>query len=133
MPTNETHGDFGDILRHAGPRLGPICTALRKRIASLDKDFVEVVWPRQHIASFGVGPKKMTEHYAYIGVQDSYVNLGFYHGASLPDPKGLLEGTGKNLRHVKIREAAGVRDPAIAELLRAAISNRRGRPRESSV
>jgi hypothetical protein len=32
-----------------------------------------------------------------------YVNLGFYQGALLVDPKRLLEGTGKGLRHVKIR------------------------------
>jgi hypothetical protein len=45
----------------------------------------------------------MTEHYAYIGVQKSHVNLGFYYGAILPDPDGLLEGRGKKLRHLKIR------------------------------
>ena len=124
MPADKTHGKFGDIVRHAGPRLAPLCRALRGRIASLDQDFVEVVWPRQKIASFGVGPKKMTEHYAYIGVQGSHVNLGFYYGTSLPDPKGLLEGTGKKLRHVKIADAAGARDPAVVALLRDAIEDR---------
>jgi hypothetical protein len=91
----------------------------------LDKDFVEVVWLRQGIASFGVGPKKMTEHYAYIGIQSSYVNLGFYHGATLRDPTHLLEGTGKRLRHVKIRTDAEAKNAAIAALLRDAIDDRR--------
>jgi hypothetical protein len=98
---------------------------LRNLVASLDKDFVEVVWLRQEIASFGVGPKKMTEHYAYIGIQSSYVNLGFYHGAALRDPTHLLEGTGKRLRHVKIRTDAEVKNAAIAALLRNAIDSRR--------
>jgi len=124
MPTNETHGRFDDVLRAAGPRLRPLCKALRDLIASLDDDFIEVVWPRQGIASFGVGHRKMTEHYAYIGVQGSHVNLGFYHGASLRDPTGLLEGTGKSLRHVKIREAAGVRNAGVVALLREAIADR---------
>jgi hypothetical protein len=125
MPVNKTHGSFDDLLRTAEPRLGPLCRALRSLIAALDKDFVEVVWPRQEIASFGVGPKKMTEHYAYIGIQGSYVNLGFYHGTSLRDPTGLLEGTGKRLRHVKIRDAAELKNPALAALLREAIDDRR--------
>ena len=125
MPINKTHGSFEDILRAAGPRLRPLCQALRNLVASLDKDFVEVVWLRQGIASFGVGPKKMTEHYAYIGIQSSYVNLGFYHGAALRDPTHLLEGTGKRLRHVKIRTDAEGKNAAIAALLRNAIDNRR--------
>jgi hypothetical protein len=125
MPINNTHGSFEDILCAAGPRLRHLCQALRNLVASLDKDFVEVVWLRQEIASFGVGPKKMTEHYAYIGIQSSYVNLGFYHGAALRDPTHLLEGTGKRLRHVKIRTDAEAKNPAIAALLRNAIENRR--------
>jgi hypothetical protein len=124
MPTNETHGNFADILKLAGPPLGNICRALRSLIVSLDKEAVEIVWPRHGIASFGVGPKKMTEHYAYIGVQDGYVNLGFYHGASLPDPAHLLEGTGKKLRHIKVRTVAEVKQPAVAALLRKAIADR---------
>jgi hypothetical protein len=124
MSANQTHGSFEDVLRAAGPKLRPLCRALRNLIGSLDADFVEVVWPRQGIASFGVGPRKMSEHYAYISVQGSYVNLGFYHGASLRDPSGLLEGTGRRLRHVKIRDASSVRKAALAALLREAIGDR---------
>src|ERR1700733_8492234 len=120
MAVNETHGNFEDILVNAKPELRRICEALRHLIVSLHKGFVEVVWPKQRIASFGVGPKKMTEHYAYIGVQGSHVNLGFYHGASLPDPKGLLEGTGKELRHVKLRDVAAAKSDAVTALLREA-------------
>jgi hypothetical protein len=122
---NPTHGTFDDIVVSATPKLRPICESLRRVIVSLHRDFVEVVWPRQKIASFGVGPKKMTEHYAYIAVLGSHVNLGFYHGASLTDPSGLLEGTGKNLRHVKLRDVTSTKSPAITALLRQAIADRR--------
>ena len=67
----------------------------------------------------------MSEHYAYIAVQASHVNLGFYHGASLLDPDGLLEGTGKQLRHVKIRDLSLAKGPAVAKLLHLAIAERR--------
>src|SRR5713101_2179195 len=122
---NPTHGIFNDVLVGAKPGLRPICKSLRRTIASLHKDFVEIVWPRQKIASFGIGPKKMTEHYAYIAVQVSHVNLGFYHGALLNDPSGLLEGTGKELRHVKLRDVDFAKRPAITALLRQAIADRK--------
>jgi hypothetical protein len=92
----------------------------------------EVVWPKQKIVSFGVGPKKMTEHYAYIAVQRSHVNLGFYHGASLTDPSSLLEGTGKELRHVKLRDVASTKNAAVPALLLQAIVERRRRATEQS-
>lgn len=122
---NDTHGTFDDILASARPELRPVCKSLRRLISSLHKNFLEVVWPKQRIASFGVGPKKMTEHYAYIAVQSSHVNLGFYHGASLSDPAGLLEGTGAMLRHVKLRSVDDTKARAVAALLREAIADRK--------
>jgi len=122
---NDTHGTFDDILATARPQLRPVCKALRSLIASSHSGFVEVVWPRQRIASFGVGSKKKTEHYAYIGVQGSHVNLGFYHGTSLADPAGLLEGTGKELRHLKLSNVSQVKRPVVVALIREAISERK--------
>lgn len=49
-----------------------------------------------------------------------HVNLQFYRGARLPDPSGLLEGTGKRMRHVKLRHARDVRTPGVKALVRAA-------------
>lgn len=125
MVTQKTHGTFEDILVMATPKHRQVCETLRRLIASLHKGFVEVVWPNLKIASYGVGPKKMTEHYAYIAVYGSHVNLGFYHGASLTDPTGLLEGTGKKLRHIKLDDVSTATSPAVAALLRAAIADRR--------
>ena len=125
MTSKATYGQFEDILAMASPELRPVCVALRKLIENLDKDVVEIVWLNQKIASYGVGPKKMSEHYAYIAVQGSHVNLGLYHGTSLADPNLLLEGTGKELRHIKLREASAVNSKAIADLIRQAIINRK--------
>ncbi|HWG91934.1 MAG TPA: DUF1801 domain-containing protein [Candidatus Thermoplasmatota archaeon] len=55
----------------------------------------------------------------YLADYSKHVNLGFYQGAHLPDPEGLLEGTGKNLRHVKLRSVADL-TPELARLVRAA-------------
>ena len=57
-----------------------------------------------------------------IGVAKNWVTLGFMRGAQLPDPHGIVEGTGRNVRHVKVRTAQALdeRKDAIVSLLRAA-------------
>jgi hypothetical protein len=76
-------------------------------------------------ATYGLGPKKMSEGYAYLMPFAAWVNLGFYKGTDLPDPEGLLEGTGSKLRHVKIRSLDAAERPAIRALLAAALEERR--------
>lgn len=51
---------------------------------------------------------------------DDRVNLQFFQGASLPDPTGLLEGTGVGMRHVKVRSVKDLKDPAVKALVRHA-------------
>ena len=56
---------------------------------------------------------------------------GFYQGAGLSDPEGLLEGTGAKLRHVKVRSVEVAEQPAVRALIEAALAERRhaqGRP-----
>jgi hypothetical protein len=54
----------------------------------------------------------------YIAPQKKgYVNLGFFFGAGLPDPKKLLIGEGKRLRHVKIWSVEEAKNPALAKLI----------------
>lgn len=113
---------FDELLLNVEPAQRPICVALRDIVAALHPGYVELVWKKQRIASYGVGPKKMSEHYTYLAPQKQRVNLGFYHGATLPDPTGLLEGTGKRLRHVKIASVAEAEEPAIRALISAAIA-----------
>lgn len=61
--------------------------------------------------------------FAYIGVFKTHVNVGFYCGAELSDPAGLLEGSGKSMRHVKLKPGIDVDDAALRKLIRAAYSN----------
>ena len=124
MKTIDKHGSFEEVVSGSSEELKDPATRLRKLIAGIYPDAVEVPWPKQGIVGYGVGPKKMSEHFCYVGVYQDHVNLGFYHGADLPDPAGLLEGTGKKLRHVKLREAELVERPAIRQLIEAALKER---------
>ncbi|MEZ5530924.1 MAG: DUF1801 domain-containing protein [Steroidobacteraceae bacterium] len=124
MVSEDKASTFHDFLTLAKPELRPICESLRLLIASEHCSFYESIWPKLRIASYGIGPKKMTQHYAYIAAQAAHINLGFYHGASLQDPTGILSGSGKALRHIKIYEISAANNPAIRDLIRDAIIDR---------
>jgi hypothetical protein len=94
-------------------------------IIDLYPEVVEVPWPKQMIIGYGVGPKKMSEHFCYIGAHREHVNLGFYYGAELPDPEGLLEGTGKKLRHIKVRKIEEVAQPALRQMIKSSLEERK--------
>jgi len=56
----------------------------------------------------------------FFMVGKNHVTFGFLRGASLPDPAKLLQGTGRNLRHVKLRSTDDLQKPALKKLIRAA-------------
>ena len=106
------------------PRVRDLAARTRALIFDVYPEVVEVPWPRQNVAGYGVGPKKISEHFCYIALHGDHVNLGFNQGAELPDPADLLEGPGKMLRHTKIAESENLEDPALRRLLEAAKDHR---------
>src|SRR6187431_3272134 len=119
-------GTFDELLEGVEPDLAAIARRLRAMIRAVDGSTVETVRLGDNAATYGVGPKKMTDGYAYIMPMRGYVNLGFYQGAALADPGRLLEGTGKSLRHVKIRSLAEANRPPVRALVATALARRRG-------
>mgnify|MGYP001828988948 FL=1 len=118
-------GTFDELLAETAPALQPVAVRLRAIVLEVDPEAVEVVRLGDRAATYGVGPRKMSEGYCYVLPYQRWVNLGFYQGAGLPDPDGLLEGTGARLRHVKVRSVAAADAPAIRALVEAALTERR--------
>ena len=58
--------------------------------------------------------------FGYVNAFSAHVNVGFFHGATLIDPAGLLEGTGRFMRHVKVRPGDSMDEAALRTLIRAA-------------
>lgn len=67
---------------------------------------------------------KMRDMLVALSPQRAYVNLEFRDGVELPDPAHRLEGTGKRLRHVRIRTAEDARHPDVRVLLEAQARHR---------
>ena len=59
---------------------------------------------------------KSTKDFAYLQANKNYVNLGFYNGfEKLNDPKGVLEGTGKTMRHIKLKSISDINSKCLSE------------------
>jgi hypothetical protein len=65
--------------------------------------------------------------FAYVDAFTAHVNVGFFRGAEIADPKGLLEGTGRFMRHVKLRPQSDVDDAALMKLIDTAYADMKGR------
>jgi hypothetical protein len=60
--------------------------------------------------------------FGYVNAFTAHANVGFFLGAHLADPAGLLEGTGRNMRHVKLRPGTDIDGEALTALIQAAYS-----------
>lgn len=65
--------------------------------------------------------------FAYVNVFTSHVNVGFFHGDALPDPARLLQGTGKFMRHIKLKPGTPTDTASLSRLIEAAYSDIKAR------
>lgn len=65
--------------------------------------------------------------FGYVNVYKSHLNVGFYMGAFIDDPHLLLEGSGKRMRHVKLKPKKDIDSEALSELIHAAYTDMRAR------
>ena len=62
------NNQFEQIAAQASPQVEALARSARALILGVMPEAVELVWPRQNISSYGVGPKKMSEHFCYIAI-----------------------------------------------------------------
>ena len=115
--------ELDPLLAVLPPEVAALLRAADELIRRTDPDVVRVVWPQQRTVGYGVGPKKMSEHYAYLAVHPGHVNLGCNRGAHL-DHGGMLEGSGRSMRSMRVRAVADLADPRLVPLLQAARQER---------
>ena len=108
------------MLEHAGV-LGAIAGRWFAVMRGCGDDVREILHDGQPTACVGVAA------FAYVDAFKAHVNVGFFHGAEIDDPRGLLEGTGRFMRHVKIRRDRDVDARALVQLIETAYDDMKGR------
>lgn len=101
---------------HAG-ELGAMARQWFEAMRACGDEVREVLHDGCPVACLGDAP------FGYVHVFTSHVNVGFFRGATLPDPAHLLQGTGKFMRHVKLRPGTATNAAALTELIEAAYSD----------
>lgn len=119
-PTEQVHVWLEDL----PPEKKPQIEALRRLIGSVAPEAHEIIYH----GALGYGPTDSgVDRIVYITVFEKSVNVGFFYGGFLSDPEGLLVGSGKRMRHIKIRSLQETENQAITSLLAQAWSD--GLPR----
>lgn len=116
--------DFDAFFASTPDAWKPVAMELRKLVRKLAPNLVEAM-------KYGMPSYVKDRHtVVYIMPASDHVNLGFYDGVDLDDPKNLLEGTGKRLRHVKVISVQEARNPELRSLIADAVRVREkiGRP-----
>jgi hypothetical protein len=101
---------------HAG-ELGAIAHQWFEVLRSCGDEVRELLHDGHPVACFGDTP------FGDVNVFTSHVNVGFFRGAALPDPARLLQGTGRFMRHVKLRPRTATDAAALRRLIDSAYSD----------
>ena len=121
MPNVKTGDPAVDtFLKGYSPQVREIAVKARETILSVFPGATEKVYPGWKVIQYGAGGDTK-DVFAAISPQRERVNLGLANGAELPDPDGLLEGSGKGIRHVKLTSPQAATAPAIRELVKGAL------------
>jgi hypothetical protein len=115
--------DVNKLLGEHTAELGAIERALRATIRREFPDTVEQVDFGNKLIAFGRSMKMRGLLFAIIA-HKSWVNLQLADGAELPDPNGMIEGTGKRIRHIKIRSVEGASSASVVAAIRAQLAAR---------
>jgi hypothetical protein len=104
------------LKEHAG-ELGAIARHWFEVMRKCGDEVRELLHDGCPVACLGDAP------FGYVNVFTSHVNVGFFRGAALPDPDHLLQGTGRFMRHVKLRPGQPVNDAALRLLIATAYAD----------
>lgn len=100
---------------HAG-ELGDIAYQWFEVMRACGDEVRELLHDGCPVACFGDAP------FGYVNAFTSHVNIGFFQGSALPDPAHLLQGTGKSMRHAKLRPGMAMDEAALTRLIETAYS-----------
>src|SRR5437868_304982 len=121
MPNVKTGDPAVDtFLKGYPPQVREIAVKARETILSVLPAASEKVFPGWKVIQYGAGTG-MKDVFAVLSPQKERVNLGLTNGAELPDPDGLLEGSGTGIRHIKLTSPEAAVAPAVKELVAGAL------------
>lgn len=116
-----TPKDLTTFLKPYDPATRRVALALRQLVLEELAPCHENIYDAYSAVAIGYGPTgRLRDGICHIAVYSQHVNLGFNFGATLPDPNGILEGSGNQIRHIKISALDDIGRPELRSYLRRA-------------
>jgi hypothetical protein len=112
--------DLEQFLAHYAADVRELAWQLRAVIREVMPEAIEQLDPAANLIGYGLD-RTYKGMICGITLHTAHINLMFARGTELPDPNRLLVGTGKRARHINIRQAAEIENPAVRALLMAAL------------
>lgn len=123
MATRRPDPRLIEYLKPYDPRVSALALALREMVLSIAPDAPEMIYDAYNAVAFGFSyTGRLKEAFIHIATYAKHVNLGFNYGATLADPHGVLKGSGKQIRHIKVERSADLDLPYLKEYIWAAIA-----------
>ena len=119
--TRPIHPDFQSLLDLKSKALIELFRDLRSYILQLAPDSIELLYHTHALTAVFSVSEKLSDAFCMIPIYSNHLNLGFNKGTLLKDPKKLLTGTGKLIRHIDIQSKADYRNPGVKALIQEAI------------
>jgi hypothetical protein len=110
------------FLKPYDPEIRKLALGLRQLVLEELAPCHESIYDAYSAVAMGYGPTgRMSDGICHIAVYSSGANLGFNFGATMADPENIFEGTGKQIRHIKIRSQEDLARPEIRSYLQRAL------------
>ncbi|WP_420573691.1 DUF1801 domain-containing protein [Kordia sp.] len=119
--TRTIHPDFEQFLHLKPQDCIELFTDLRNYVFELYPDANELLYHTHALTAVFSVSEKLSDAFCMIPIYSKHLNLGFNKGTLLHDPKELLQGTGKLIRHIPISTISQYRNTDVENLLKAAI------------
>lgn len=125
MNNQEAVRALHELMSNRPDEVVEIALAARAAVKKAAKGVSEMIYATYAISSVATFTGKLGQAFIHISTYANHVNLGFNHGAKLVDEDSILEGTGKQIRHVRLNSKADLKKPAVKKLIVAAIEQGR--------
>ena len=116
------HSDFEILLGLKNKELIELFIDLREYILELHPDANELLYHTHALTAVFSISEKLSDAFCMLPIYTNHLNLGFNKGTLLKDPKNILEGTGKLIRHIPVKIPEDYRNPKVKALINEAIN-----------
>jgi hypothetical protein len=114
-------------------QIAELALALRGMVLEAAPEAIEAIYDAYNAVAIGYSfTGRLKDSFCHIAAYPHHVNLGFNRGSTLADPEGVLAGTGKSIRHIRIASPGDLAASFLSRYIEAAIAQVGGRPENPS-